>query len=202
MLRGVMPTSDARSVTVGPCVIPSDTPSGIGCAPPSGARGSAPTVPGCRGFPYPGPMPSLPPDLVERARAFARGTGVVSPTRDAATVVLLRDRPAGPEVYLLRRAPSMAFAAGMHVFPGGSVDPRDAAQATAWAGPPPSHWAGLLGCDEELARALVCAAVRETFEESGILLAGSSPDDVVADTTEASWEDDRLALLDRSLSLA
>ena len=147
-------------------------------------------------------MPSLPPDLVERARAFARGTGEVSPTRDAATVVLLRDRPAGPEVYLLRRAPSMAFAAGMHVFPGGSVDPRDSAQATGWAGPPPQHWAGLLDCDEELARALVCAAVRETFEESGILLAGSSPDDVVADTTGASWEADRLALLDRSVSLA
>ena len=147
-------------------------------------------------------MPSLPPDLVERARAFALGTGEVSPTRDAATVVLLRDRPAGPEVYLLRRAPSMAFAAGMHVFPGGSVDPRDATQATAWAGPSPQRWAELLGCDEELARALVCAAVRETFEESGILLAGGSRDDVVADTTAADWEDDRLALLDRSLSLA
>jgi 8-oxo-dGTP pyrophosphatase MutT (NUDIX family) len=147
-------------------------------------------------------MPSLPPDLVERARAFARAPGEVASARDAATVVLLRDRPGGPEVYLLRRAPSMAFAAGMYVFPGGSVDPRDATQATAWAGPPPQRWAELLGCDEELARALVCAAVRETFEESGILLAGSSPDDVVADTTGASWEDDRIALLDRSLSLA
>jgi 8-oxo-dGTP pyrophosphatase MutT (NUDIX family) len=147
-------------------------------------------------------MPSLPPDLVERARAFARGTGDVSPARDAATVVLLRDRLAGPEVYLLRRAPSMAFAAGMYVFPGGSVDPRDAMQETAWAGPEPKRWAELLDCDDELARALVCAAVRETFEESGILLAGASPDDVVADTTASDWEDDRLALLARSLSLA
>jgi 8-oxo-dGTP pyrophosphatase MutT (NUDIX family) len=147
-------------------------------------------------------MPSLPPDLVERAMAFARGSGDVSPARDAATVVLLRDRPAGPEVYLLRRAPSMAFAAGMYVFPGGSVDPRDATQETAWAGPAPKRWAELLGCDDELARALVCAAVRETFEESGVLLAGASPDDVVADTTAADWEDDRLALLDRSHSLA
>ena len=147
-------------------------------------------------------MPPLPPDLVERARVFAQGNAGVSPTRDAATVVLLRDRPTGTEVYLLRRAPSMAFAAGMHVFPGGSVDPRDAGHATAWAGPPPQRWGERLGCDEELARALVCAAVRETFEESGILLAGASPGDVVADTTGASWEADRLALLDRSLSLA
>lgn len=147
-------------------------------------------------------MPPLPPDLVERARVFAQGNADASPTRDAATVVLLRDCPAGPEVYLLRRAPSMAFAAGMHVFPGGSVDPRDAGQATAWAGPSPQRWGTQLSCDEELARALVCAAVRETFEESGILLAGASPADVVADTTDASWEADRLALLDRSMSLA
>src|SRR5687767_14532505 len=145
MFRGVMPTSDARSVTVRPTVLPADIPSGIGCAPPSGAQGNAPTVPGCLRLPYPGPMPALPPDLIERARAFARGPGEVSPARDAATVVLLRERPNGPEVYLLRRAPSMAFAAGMHVFPGGSVDPRDAAQETGWAGPPPAQWAGLLG---------------------------------------------------------
>src|SRR5262249_56575259 len=52
------------------------------------------------------------------------------------------------------------------------------------------------------ARALVCAAVRETFEESGVLLAGPSPDSVVADTTGEDWEADRQALLDRSLSLA
>jgi 8-oxo-dGTP pyrophosphatase MutT (NUDIX family) len=53
-----------------------------------------------------------------------------------------------------------------------------------------------------LARALVCAAVRETFEESGVLLAGESADSVVADTTSDDWEADRRALLDRSVSLA
>jgi len=157
-------------------------------------------------------VPALPPDLIERARAFARGraegTAEVAAARDAATVVLLRDRAdrvAGLEVYLLRRAPTMAFAAGMHVFPGGSVDVRDAGHATAefgWSGPAPRRWADWLGCDEPLARALVCAAVRETFEESGILLAGRSPDSVVGDTTDASWEADRLALIDRSLALA
>ena len=149
----------------------------------------------------PGSSP-LPEGLVERARAFRDSGSPPPPPRDAATVALLRDGPVGVEAYLLRRAAAMAFAAGMHVFPGGSVDPRDATQATAWAGPAPRRWAEQLDCDEELARALVCAAVRETFEESGILLAGGSPEDVVADTTAAGWEDDRLALLDRSLSLA
>ena len=70
----------------------------------------------------------------------------------------------------------MAFAAGMCVFPGGGVDPRDFDHAVAWAGPSPAAWAERLGTDEAMARALVCAAVRETFEESGVLLAGTSAD--------------------------
>jgi len=147
----------------------------------------------------------VPPLLVERARAHLAAPGDVAVPRDSATVVLLRDGTGGtlgPDVYLLRRAGTMAFAAGMHVFPGGSVDPRDGELETAWSGPPPSVWAQRLGCDETLARALVCAAVRETFEESGVLLAGPSPDDVVADTTAEDWERDRLALLDRSRSMA
>lgn len=146
-------------------------------------------------------MVPLPPALVERARAALDGSLEVAPTRDAATVVLLRDGSVGLEVYLLRRAASMAFAAGMHVFPGGGVDPRDRDDAAPWAGPPAQDWAERLGCDADLARALVCAAVRETFEESGVLLAGSSPGDLVADTTAAGWESDRLALLDRSLAM-
>ena len=94
--------------------------------------------------------------------------------RNAATVVLLRPATAGPEVYLLRRQISMAFAGGMCVFPGGGVDPRDFDHAVAWAGPAPPSGPRRLGTDEATARALVCAAVRETFEESGVLLAGES----------------------------
>ena len=114
----------------------------------------------------------LPPHLVEDARAFADGTKEPVEPRNAATVVLLRPGDSGPEVYLLRRQTSMAFAGGMCVFPGGGVDPRDFDHATAWAGPTPAEWASRLGTDEATARALVCAAVRETFEESGVLLAG------------------------------
>ena len=52
-----------------------------------------------------------------------------------------------------------------------------------------------------MARALVCAAVRETFEESGVLLAGPSADEVVADTTGEEWEADRVALESREVSM-
>jgi 8-oxo-dGTP pyrophosphatase MutT (NUDIX family) len=90
----------------------------------------------------------------------------------------------------------------MCVFPGGGVDPRDFDHTVAWAGPSPAEWAERLGTDEGKARALVCAAVRETFEESGVLLAGASAGEVVADTTATEWEDDRRALLDRSLAMS
>lgn len=148
---------------------------------------------------------ALPTGTAQRARALAAGSLVPAVPRPAATVILLRDAEAGTgvEVYLLRRVVSMAFAAGMHVFPGGSVDPRDAdLPASAWAGPPPAEWAAVLNADESLARSLVCAAVRETFEEAGVLLAGGAPDDVIADTRGEDWEADRRALLARSLSMA
>jgi 8-oxo-dGTP pyrophosphatase MutT (NUDIX family) len=146
----------------------------------------------------------LPTELVDRARAFLRGGLDVANPRDAATVVLLRDGAgkSGLEVYLLRRASTMAFAAGQHAFPGGSVDARDGEHTPRWSGRSASAWGESLGCDATLARALVCAAVRETFEEAGVLLAGDSADAVVADTTGRTWEADRRALLDRSESLS
>src|SRR5690349_21212455 len=142
----------------------------------------------------------LPPQLVEQAREYADGTRTPAEPRNAATVVLLRPSDSGPSVYLLRRQTSMAFAAGMCVFPGGGVDPRDFAAHIGWEGPSPADWATRLGTDEESALALVCAAVRETFEESGVLLAGPSPDTVVDDTTGADWEGDRVALEQRELA--
>ncbi|MEU0520893.1 NUDIX hydrolase [Streptosporangium sp. NPDC006007] len=138
-----------------------------------------------------------------RARDILAGRVPPVPARDAATVAVLRGRSAGGiEVYLLRRKASMAFAAGAHVFPGGSVDPRDTDHTVAWAGPSPAGWGRVFRADEKTARGLVCAAVRETFEESGVLLAGPSPEAVVADTTGEDWEADRIALIDRRLSFA
>ncbi|WP_193606803.1 NUDIX hydrolase [Nocardioides lijunqiniae] len=146
------------------------------------------------------PVP-LPAHLVDVAREFEDGTRRPVEPRDAATVVVMRPSDDGPEVYLLRRQVSMEFAAGMSVFPGGGVDKRDFDASVAWAGPSPAEWARRLGTDEETARALVCAAVRETFEESGVLLAGTSDADVVADTTGDDWEADRHALESRELAM-
>jgi 8-oxo-dGTP pyrophosphatase MutT (NUDIX family) len=143
---------------------------------------------------------SLPPQLVEHAREFAEGRRTPAEPRDAATVVLTRTGREGLEVYLLLRQTSMAFAGGMCVFPGGGVDPRDFDASVAWAGPDRATWAAQLVTSEEMARALVCAAVRETFEESGVLLAGPSADEVVADTTGDDWEADRQALEAKELS--
>jgi 8-oxo-dGTP pyrophosphatase MutT (NUDIX family) len=94
--------------------------------------------------------------------------GQVARPRDAATVMLLRE---GPEVFMLRRVPRMAFAPGAQVFPGGSVDPLDLAPDVPWQGPSAEWFGTTLGVAADRARAIVVAAVRETFEESGVLLA-------------------------------
>jgi 8-oxo-dGTP pyrophosphatase MutT (NUDIX family) len=149
------------------------------------------------------PAQRLPPELVAHARGFADGSRQPAEARHASTVVLLRDgdgRPGGLEVYLLRRHVDMAFAAGMCVFPGGGVDRRDFDADIGWVGPSPSAWAKLLDTDDAFARALVCAAVRETFEESGVLLAGPTEQSVVGDTTGEDWETDRRRLEAREVS--
>ncbi len=141
--------------------------------------------------------------MPEALRGHLRGAGEpVSAPRDAATVALLRDGSDGIETYLLRRHRTMAFAAGSYVFPGGRVDERDADVSLAWVGPSPEQWAARFDCEVPLARALVCAAVRETFEESGVLLAGADASCVVADTSGPDWQEARMALERRDLSLA
>ena len=85
-------------------------------------------------------------------------------SRPAATILLLRDTPRGPEVLMTRRSPSASFAPGAYVFPGGVVDPMDSSPAaravSIWRPDQP----------EDLL-AYAAAAVRESFEELGILLA-------------------------------
>jgi 8-oxo-dGTP pyrophosphatase MutT (NUDIX family) len=98
----------------------------------------------------------------------------------------------------------MAFAGGAYAYPGGGVDPRDGDSLVRWAGPSPAEWAGRLGLPEDPggAQAVVCAAVRETFEEAGVLLAGPTADTVVGDITGEDWEADRQALVARELGFA
>ena len=102
--------------------------------------------------------------LGERALEVLAGRRLPATPRDAATVMLLRpahEAGTGIEVYMLRRKSSMAFAPGAFVFPGGSVDARDADEQVAWAGPEPAEWGRIFAVGPELACALVCAAVRE-----------------------------------------
>ena len=80
-------------------------------------------------------------------------------------MLLLRDGPSGIEVFMQVRHRDMAFASGALVFPGGRVDPEDhALAADADLSPATAQL-------DPLAGALRVAAIRETFEESGVLLA-------------------------------
>ncbi|MEU9785898.1 NUDIX hydrolase [Streptomyces phaeochromogenes] len=143
-----------------------------------------------------------PPEWPERIRALAEGTLTPVAPRRAATVMLLKDTDSTPVVHMLRRRASMAFAGGAYAYPGGGVDPRDDDRQIRWAGPTRAWWASRLGVDETTAQAIVCAAVRETYEEAGVLLAGLTEDTVVGDTTGEEWEADRAALVARDLSFA
>jgi 8-oxo-dGTP pyrophosphatase MutT (NUDIX family) len=146
---------------------------------------------------------ALPATMAERARRYIDSGQPPAVARVAATVVLIRPAPGGGfEVYAQRRAATMAFAPGMYGFPGGTVDVRDADAEVGWAGPDPAWWAGRLGLDASGARATVCAAVREVFEECGVLLAGPDASTVVADCSGQRWEDARLALIARKVGLA
>src|SRR5580704_18268215 len=159
----------------------------------------------------------VPRGMADRAREFAAAGLQPAVPRDAATVILVRPGTgpgtgpgiglgigtAGVEVYLLLRTQALEFAPGACVFPGGSVDARDADPGiaeTGWAGPAPADFGQLLGVPADRARALVCAAVRATFAESGVLLAGPSPAELVPDGADLAQ--DRRALLDGSLSLS
>ncbi|HET8599006.1 MAG TPA: NUDIX hydrolase [Segeticoccus sp.] len=137
-------------------------------------------------------------------------TEVVTPRR-ASTVLVVRDsrpsteataRRSPVEVFMLRRVATMAFAPRMMVFPGGGVDARDADVELPWAGPSPQQWARELDTDEASARELVVAAVREVFEECGVLLAGPNADTVISDVTGREWHGEREGLLAREQSFA
>jgi 8-oxo-dGTP pyrophosphatase MutT (NUDIX family) len=90
-----------------------------------------------------------------------------TPARDAATVVLLRDGPVGLETCLLRRTASARFVPGVHVFPGGAVDPADAHAAALVDGLDDSSASLLTGVGSG-GLSFWVAAVRESLEEAGV----------------------------------
>ncbi len=146
------------------------------------------------------------------------------PVRPAATVMIVRDARGGDgavagggdgaeaggagdgdgaspvEVFLLRRVASMAFAPSTMVFPGGGVDSRDRAQLP-WAGPGVIEWSARLGADEDATRMLVVAAVREVFEECGVLFASVGEAGPLVDVSTPEWDAVRAGLVARELSL-
>ncbi len=122
------------------------------------------------------------------------------PVRDAATVMLVRDGADGVEVFLFRRVASMVFAAGMHVFPGGRLDPADADPDVPWEGPDPARLAEAFATTPDVARALAVAAVRETFEECGVLLAAPPGGGPVVGLAQG-WRERRQAVLDQTVTL-
>ena len=110
----------------------------------------------------------------ELAAAEAMGPDRAPPTpRPAAGVIMARDTAEGPEVLLVRRRAHMRFAAGAHVFPGGTLDAEDA--DPKWlrnlVAPPAEAVEGAADPGGPTELTFVVAALRETFEETGVLLA-------------------------------
>lgn len=104
---------------------------------------------------------------------------VTTPPRDASSVVLLRDGVAGLEVFLMRRANASDVLGGAYVFPGGKLDEADTHLArTLPMDHPPHELVSRLGepaLSADTALALYVAAVREAYEECGVLFAHAAP---------------------------
>ena len=96
-----------------------------------------------------------------------------APTRDAATLIVVRDRDgaseAPMEVFCVERHKKSAFLGGAIVFPGGKLDAGDSDAAWATCATQPNARAAQLSKDERALRALAVAACRETLEEAAIL---------------------------------
>lgn len=120
------------------------------------------------------------------------------PIRPAATVLLVRDDPGGMEVLMLRRVTKAAFAGGMYVFPGGRVDPVDGGSDIEpyCEGLDDRSASARLGIDRG-GLAYWVAAVRECFEEAGVIIGRHRGE---ADVDPSAEE--RRAVHDGELSMA
>ncbi len=119
----------------------------------------------------PAPQPF---DAAQGLRDAPRTGGRQRP-KDAATLILTRGGRGRAEVLMGRRAPGHVFMASKWVFPGGRIERGDFAAASASELPPPDLARLAREVPVRRARALALAAVRETFEETGLLLAEPAP---------------------------
>jgi 8-oxo-dGTP pyrophosphatase MutT (NUDIX family) len=128
----------------------------------------------------------LPPELEGAARNWLElGERTPRAARYASSIVLLRDSPTGLETWLGYRPGSSPL--GVVAFPGGSLEASDD-DPVGWLGPSPQQWAEHMGTDDVgLARRHVVGAIRELFEETGVLLAGPDATSTVESNSTVDW---------------
>lgn len=141
----------------------------------------------------------LPPNQYGAAESWTtHGSRTPRSARRASSVVVLRDSPRGVQTYLGYRPGGSPL--GSVAFPGGSFEAGDD-DAMAWFGPSASWWAERMGIlDHRIARSHIVCAVRELFEETGILLAGQDELSIVENCATAEWMDVREAIAGQDLS--
>jgi 8-oxo-dGTP pyrophosphatase MutT (NUDIX family) len=120
--------------------------------------------------------------MAKHPRARAASSGALSDAvevRPAATVAVMRDAPGGPETLLLRRPATAGFVPNALVFPGGRIEPSDAGlEWDRFCDVGTQAAADLLGTNDTSgawARGFLVGALREVFEETGLLLGASLP---------------------------
>ena len=127
--------------------------------------------------------------------------GAPQPIPQAATVLLLRPGTASaagaPEVFTITRSTELAFSAGVSAFPGGRIDPADELPAALWEGTDLNAWGGLLGLEPATAGKVLAGAVRETFEETGILVARHRDGTPVGPASVNAWPEDTRIRVER-----
>lgn len=125
-------------------------------------------------------------DQREAAQAWLDfGERTPSKPRQASSVVLLKDSSSGLQTFLTYRPGESPL--GTVAFPGGTIEAADD-DVTDWVGPSPMAWAKSLGTEDiGLAKRHVVAAIRELFEETGILLAGADASSLMENNTGPEW---------------
>jgi len=137
-------------------------------------------------FPVPGDQRAAAQSWIEH------GERTPLKARPASSVVLLRDSAIGTETYLSYRRGQSPL--GIIAFPGGSVEESDD-DDIPWFGPTPAMWAKTLGVeDHRAARQHVLCAIRELFEETGVLLAGPDATSLVEGMQAREWMKAREAI--------
>jgi len=119
----------------------------------------------------------------------SRAPSIVRRPRDAATLVIVDRTDAAPRVLMGRRRPDQVFLPDTFVFPGGRVEPVDRALARSYALAPSASEHVKLAMrgrpSDTRASALALAAIRETYEETGVIVGEAHPHGGGAD--QGAW---------------